>query len=132
MAPAPSSPRTGRRPTREVGERGMLSRLTANKMALGAVVGIVGGLIVAVLLVVVVGVGRSTPASAEGTRAAGPAAAAKAPAKVAPASAVDGHFGPTYVIKDRIVNLADPGGRRYLRFSVAIQFQPPAEAHASG
>jgi flagellar basal body-associated protein FliL len=33
-------------------------------------------------------------------------------------------FGPTYLIKDRIVNLADPGGRRYLRFSVAIEFEP--------
>src|SRR5262249_16353570 len=42
----------------------------------------------------------------------------------------DSRFGPTYVIKDRIVNLADPGGRRYLRFSVTIQFQPPAETHA--
>jgi flagellar FliL protein len=28
-------------------------------------------------------------------------------------------------MKDRIVNLADPGGRRYLRFSAAIEFAPP-------
>src|SRR5689334_15443945 len=110
----------------------MLSKLTANKMVLGAVVGIVGGLIVAVLLVVVGGVGRSTPASAEGSHAP-PVATAKAPSKAAPGKeAVDSHFGPTYVIKDRIVNLADPGGRRYLRFSVTIQFQPPASAHATG
>jgi hypothetical protein len=29
-------------------------------------------------------------------------------------------------MKDRIVNLADPGGRRYLRFSAAIEFAPLA------
>src|SRR5689334_23210576 len=111
----------------------MLSKLTANKMALGAVVGIVGGLIVAVLLVVVGGVGRSTPASAEGSHAPAAAATAKAPAKTVPGKeTVDTRFGPTYVIKDRIVNLADPGGRRYLRFSVAIQFQPLTAAHAGG
>ena len=32
--------------------------------------------------------------------------------------------GGTYVMKDRIVNLADGGGRRYLRFSAAIEFAP--------
>ena len=31
-------------------------------------------------------------------------------------------------MKDRIVNLADPGGRRYLRFSTAIEFAPPEAA----
>ena len=36
------------------------------------------------------------------------------------------------MIKDRIVNLADPGGRRYLRFSVAIQFQPLTASNAGG
>jgi flagellar basal body-associated protein FliL len=32
-------------------------------------------------------------------------------------------FGPTYVIRDRVVNLADPGGRRYVRFSAGIEFE---------
>lgn len=40
--------------------------------------------------------------------------------------------GPTYVIRDRLVNLADPGGRRYLRYSIAIEFEPHVdEAHAA-
>ncbi|HEY3082419.1 MAG TPA: flagellar basal body-associated FliL family protein, partial [Chloroflexota bacterium] len=36
--------------------------------------------------------------------------------------AIQASFGPTYLIKDRIVNLADGAVRRYLRFSVAIEF----------
>lgn len=40
-------------------------------------------------------------------------------------------FGPTYIIKDRIVNLADPTVRRYLRFSVAIEFAPHGATKAS-
>jgi flagellar basal body-associated protein FliL len=50
-----------------------------------------------------------------------------------PASHDDGQpsFGPTYVIKDRIVNLADPTVRRYLRFSVAIEFAPHGATKAS-
>jgi flagellar FliL protein len=40
-------------------------------------------------------------------------------------------FGPTYTVKDRIVNLADPGGRRYLRFSAAIEFAPSPTVTAS-
>src|SRR5438067_7974797 len=111
----------------------MLAKITGNKMILGAVVGIVGGLILTVVLVVVMGVGRSTPtptadaaakpgekpaAGAPAKATAKPAAAAKAGA----APATEAKFGPTYVIRDRIVNLADPGGRRYLRFSVAIEF----------
>jgi flagellar basal body-associated protein FliL len=86
------------------------------------------------------GVGRSpsTPAEASATAKPGEkpaaAAAAKAPTKAASGEhgAAETKFGPTYVIKDRIVNLADPGGRRYLRFSVAIQFQPLGGAHAGG
>ena len=108
----------------------MLAKLMSNKMVLGAVVGIVGGLIVAVLLVAVGGVGRS-PSAAEAAKPGEKAApTAKAPAK-AGKDAAEERFGPTYVIKDRIVNLADPGGRRYLRFSVTIQFTLPEEAHAA-
>ena len=33
-------------------------------------------------------------------------------------------FGPTYDVKDRIVNLADAGGRRYLRYTASIEFAP--------
>jgi len=94
--------------------------------------------------VVVLGVGRSAPADADPAAAAPgkgtPAAAAKAPAATgkAPAAASKAGvpvgeataFGPTYVIKDRIVNLADAGGRRYLRFSVALEFLDKAPAGA--
>ena len=31
--------------------------------------------------------------------------------------------GPTYIIKDRIINLAEPGGRRYLRIGLAFEFE---------
>jgi flagellar basal body-associated protein FliL len=118
----------------------MLAKITGNKAILGAVVGIVGGLVVAVLLVVVLGVGSSpTPAAvddhgvakAPATTAKAPATAAKTPAKgVVPAGEAHA-FGPTFLIKDRIVNLADAGGRRYLRFSVAIEFAEKEAAHAS-
>lgn len=38
-----------------------------------------------------------------------------------------------YEIKDRIVNLADPGGRRYLKLSMVLQVaEKKAAAHASG
>jgi flagellar FliL protein len=97
---------------------GVISRITGNKMILGATVGIVGGLIVAVLLVGVLGVG-GTSASPEGTP--GTKAAAKATPKKAATAAHA--FGPTFSVRDRIVNLADPGGRRYLRFTVAIEFE---------
>jgi flagellar protein FliL len=120
----------------------MLSKITGNKAILGAVVGIVGGLVVAVLLVVVLGVGSSpapaatddhgtTKTAAASTAAKAPAAAAKTPSKgVVPAGEAHS-FGPTFLIRDRIVNLADPGGRRYLRFSVAIEFAEKDTTHAS-
>jgi flagellar FliL protein len=108
----------------------MLAKLGKNKVMLGALVGVLGGLVVAVLLVVVGGGGQSTPAEAAGH---GPKAAAAAKATAKPGTkAADGHggearFGPTYHIKDRIVNLADPGGRRFLRFSVAVEFAEHGE-----
>jgi flagellar basal body-associated protein FliL len=98
---------------------GVISRITGNKMILGATVGIVGGLIVAVLLVGVLGVG-GTSASPEGTP--GTKVAAKATPKKGDSTAAHA-FGPTFAVRDRIVNLADPGGRRYLRFTVAIEFE---------
>jgi flagellar basal body-associated protein FliL len=93
----------------------VIGRITGNRLMLGAVVGIAGGLIVAVLLVVVLGVGRSS----------GRVEATGQPSKpLAPRTSEGaGRFGPTFVVKDRLVNLADPGGRRYLRFTVAVEFQ---------
>jgi flagellar FliL protein len=118
----------------------MLSKITGNKMILGAVVGIGGGLIVAVLLVAVLGVGKSpTPAVAEAGVApakAATAVAAKPPAQgagQAPAGEGGARSGLVYVIKDRIVNLADPGGRRYLRYTVALEFaDKSADKKAAG
>jgi flagellar protein FliL len=37
-----------------------------------------------------------------------------------------------YTIKDRIVNLADPGGRRYLKVSMVLQVQESKKAQAGG
>ncbi|HEV8635948.1 MAG TPA: flagellar basal body-associated FliL family protein [Chloroflexota bacterium] len=101
--------------------RELIARIRGSRLMLGALVGIVGGLIVAVLLVVVVGVGRSS------TRVE-----ATGPAKTATKKAAEGasRFGPSFVVRDRIVNLADPGGRRYLRFTVAVEFEGCAEAAA--
>ncbi len=31
--------------------------------------------------------------------------------------------GPVYQVKERVVNLADPGARRYLKFALALQFE---------
>ncbi len=73
---------------------------------LGLLAGIaIGGLAVGLLLTMVLPSGRTTP---------------KPPASVATAA---GQPGPVYTIRDRIVNLADAGGRRYLRVSLAIEFQ---------
>jgi flagellar FliL protein len=32
-------------------------------------------------------------------------------------------IGPTYLIRDRIINLADAGGRRFLRIGLALEFE---------
>jgi flagellar FliL protein len=108
---------------------GLIAKITGNKMILGATVGIVGGLIVAVLLVGVLGVGGSSasPNDPAAAAKATPKAAAKATPKAGAASAAHA-FGPTFTIRDRIVNLADPGGRRYLRFTVGIEFEGCHEA----
>jgi flagellar FliL protein len=97
---------------------GLIARITSSRLMLGATVGIVGGLIVAALLIFVVGVGGSSTA----VEATG---ATKTATKKAEGA---GRFGPTFVVKDRIVNLADPGGRRYLRFTVAVEFEGCREA----
>ncbi len=115
----------------------MLARITGNRIMLGATVGIVGGLILAVVLVLVLGVGRTaTPAVADAAlKSAQPSAAAKKelskPVAAKPGAEAP-RFGPTYVIRDRIVNLADPGGRRYLRFTIALEFLGvEVDTHAS-
>lgn len=33
-------------------------------------------------------------------------------------------IGPIYTFKDHLVNLADPGGRRYLRVTLYVEFKP--------
>jgi hypothetical protein len=60
-------------------------------------------------------------------------APAKAGAKAAPVVPKDlvPTFGPTYVISNRVVNLADPSGGRFLRFSAALEFAEKEAAHAS-
>lgn len=76
--------------------------------------------------------------------AAAPKAAAKAeadphgaPAKAGAKGAAPGgagltpSFGPTYLIQNRVVNLADPGGGRFLRFSAAIEFAEKDEKHGA-
>ena len=113
---------------------GLISKITGNKMILGATVGIVGGLIVAVLLVGVLGVGGSSASNdpAAAGKDAKTAAPKATPKKADPKAASAAHaFGPTFTIRDRIVNLADPGGRRYLRFTVGIEFEG-CHATASG
>ena len=57
----------------------MIARITGNRIMLGATVGIIGGLILAVVLVLVLGVGRSaTPVTADaGAKAGSPVAAVK-------------------------------------------------------
>lgn len=121
----------------------MIARITGNRIMLGATVGIIGGLILAVVLVLVLGVGRTpTPAVADaGAKGGAPATAVKkepTKAGAAKAGAEAPRFGPTFVIRDRIVNLADPGGRRYIRFTIALEFlstaatEPHAESDVDG
>ena len=35
------------------------------------------------------------------------------------------HVGPIYEVTERVVNLADSGGRRYLKFALALEFESP-------
>lgn len=94
----------------------MLSRLTGRRKALGALVGGLAALLVGAVLVLVVGVGRpAVPAEA---------AAGKAHEAASARPGADALFGPTFTVTDRIVNLADPGGRRYLRYTVALELAP--------
>ncbi|MBM4417070.1 MAG: flagellar basal body-associated FliL family protein [Chloroflexi bacterium] len=103
-----------------------MGALLKNKIVLG---GIVGGVIgIAVIAFLVMGSG-GPPEEADAAAGAPKATAAKsAKSAKSTGAAAASKFGPSYVIKDRIVNLADPGGRRYLRYSVAIEFEPHAEA----
>jgi flagellar FliL protein len=79
----------------------------------------------------------AAPAAAKAGQAPKTGAAPKPGAPPAPAKARPSlpeqqpSFGPTYVMRDRIVNLADPGGRRYLRYSAGIEFAPPEDPNAT-
>src|SRR5438132_4523190 len=119
----------------------MLAKITGNKIILFGLIGVLAGLVVAVMLLVVLKSPPPATPTPEVKVAAKPGAVATAPGKAgaagkgapaaAPAEAGD-LFGDTYLIKDKIVNLADPGGRRYLRFTVALVFwEPPKAAAAS-
>jgi flagellar FliL protein len=44
------------------------------------------------------------------------------------AAAVD-ERGPMYEIRDIVVNLQEPGGRRYLKATVVLEFEPPSAAY---
>jgi flagellar FliL protein len=77
-------------------------------LALGAVGG--GG-----FLFVLSGMGQSKPAAAE-------KASAKAPATSAPA-AEEHQPGALFVLKDRVVNLADTNGRRYLKIGITLEVE---------
>jgi flagellar FliL protein len=57
--------------------------------------------------------------------AAGKAAAGQASAAEAKSPATTGP-GPMYVLKDQVVNLADPSGRRYLKIGLSIEFSTGA------
>ena len=112
----------------------MLARITGNRIILFAVIGVVAGLLLSVVfLVVLKPSGTPTPTAEQvkaGAKVATPAKAAAAKTTGSEgASALK--FGDTYEVKDKIVNLADPGGRRYLRFSVAIEFAPVEETKAA-
>lgn len=89
-----------------------MRKLASNAAARAGAVAMLG------LLAMLLFVATACSGSAAGAAAATPGADA-----TETATAV---FGPVYEVKDRIVNLADPGGRRYLRFTVAIAFVPPA------
>jgi hypothetical protein len=67
-----------------------------------------------------------TKVPAKDEHAAAPAKAGTKPAPVVPKELVPS-FGPTYVISNRVVNLADPGGGRFLRFSAALEFADTSE-----
>lgn len=108
---------------------GLIAKITGNKIILG---GVIGGLIglIAIVLFVVMGVGGTSAPIEAAAPAKGSAAKTSKPA--AAKTTIDpGKFGPTYVMRDKIVNLADPGGRRYLRFTVAIEFEAHTEEKAS-
>lgn len=61
-------------------------------------------------------------------------AAADAPAKGAAAGSQDAKAGTgiMYEAKSQVVNLADPGGYRYLRVQVVLEFDGKSEASAGG
>ena len=54
--------------------------------------------------------------------------AASANAEVAPTATPELKLGPIYALKERIVNLADSKGKRYLKIALTLQFKAEPEA----
>jgi len=82
-------------------------------------------IVVGVLLVIILaGGGYIFFLAPSGAEAEGEAAAAEAaPAKEAlPPAPEPGEHGPIYLVESRTVNLADNGGRKYLKVSLALEF----------
>ncbi len=79
----------------------------------GSIIGVAAGLGVALLVGGAYMFGSSQAAGHANASQAAPAEE-KAPGSNGP--------GPMYVLKDRIVNLADPTGRRYLKVGLSIEF----------
>ena len=79
---------------------------------------IAGGLLVVVIALVVV-LFLTQSGGGGGEEAVAPEAAAEVALPPPPAA---GEHGPDYPIAGRVVNLADPGGRRYLKVSLSLEF----------
>ena len=59
------------------------------------------------------------------TKVMPPAGSASAAAAPTPAPTPVPQLGPMYTFKEHLVNLADPGGRRYLRVTLYVEFEEP-------
>ncbi|MHB1159368.1 MAG: flagellar basal body-associated FliL family protein [Chloroflexota bacterium] len=82
-------------------------------MPRGSIIGVAAGLGVALLLGGAYMLGASS-APREANASQTPQATEDSSAQLGP--------GPMYVLKDRVVNLADPNGRRYLKIGLSIEF----------
>ncbi len=78
----------------------------------GSIIGAAVGLGIALLIGGAYLLGSSTGAA---RASAGAAASEEKPASIS-------NPGPMYVLPDRVVNLADPGARRYLKIGLSIEF----------
>ena len=92
-----------------------LRRRTKLRLTRGKIIGLVAGVLAVVL--------------AGGAYLFGVSSAAKAGSGHGPSpeeKPAPGAPGPMYVLKDQVVNLADPTGRRYLKIGLSIEFSTGA------